>query len=405
MTDREILRPFHLSVAAHFADMDNLIREHMSLLGVDEKIDVRVKAVPWDRYWTYLKGVSEKTEPGNLSEVGSTWVAHFINKRALRQLTPEDIASLGIPTRFLSSALQSVSLPDDKRIFAVPWLADTRVIYYWRDELKKANVDEKDAFGTPEKMETTLAAMKDGGKAPWGAPTFQVNNTLHQIASWIWSHGGDFLDRTGSRTTLLDKEALRGMCQYYELYRFMPDDFNSLDAVLDGFEEHEISVIINGSWYLTRLILGGASDDVLENLGVALPPGPPFVGGSHLVIWNDTAASDIDTTLSIINQLTSPATQREICRRTGLLSVCEGVLSEHPYATDPHYRVFAEALKQGKSLPSIPYWGSMEESLLGAFGNIWEEIKSCPDCDNIEEIVVTHIAPVAKRFDRLLRLV
>ncbi len=408
--DKDTASPLHFSVAEHFVGMEKFIQTLMAKSGALTNVDTRIKAVSWAHYWDFLQQVALKTEPWSLSEVGSTWVAHFIDKGALYQLTEEDIASLRIEKRFLSSVRMSTTILDDGRMFAVPWLADTRVVYYWRDDLKKAGVDEIGAFITPEKMELTLAKLHTIGKPAWGAPTFQVNNTLHQIASWIWSHGGDFVDETGHRTTLLDPAALRGICQYYELYRYMPRDFDSLDAILDGFEEHQTSVIINGPWYLTRLILGGASNKVLENLGVALPPGPPFVGGSHLVIWNtaeggDGAPSEKEAALAAIKHLTSPIGQQEICNRTGLLSVCEDVLSKPPYSTDPHYRIFAAALKLGRPLPTIPFWGPLEAHLLSAFGNIWEDVKNCPDCGKVEDLVLRHLEPVAKRFDRLLRLV
>jgi multiple sugar transport system substrate-binding protein len=405
VADNDTSSTVNFSVAEHFLGMDKLVHQQAASAPLESGCKVNVKAVPWDKLWSYLQEVAKKSGLEDFSEVGTTWTGHFIDKGKLHELTPADIVTLGGKERFLSSVRRSTMLIDDKRAFAVPWLADTRVIYYWRDDLKKADVDEIGAFVTPEKMNETLAKLHEIGKPAWGAPTFQVNNTLHQIASWIWSKGGDFLDEKGGRTALLDPSALKGICQYFELYRYMPCDFDSLDAILDAFENHQTSVIINGPWYLMRLILGGATDDVLGNLGVALTPGPPFVGGSNLVIWNTASPSNKEAALTIIKHLTSPTQQKEISKRTGLLSVLEEVLSDAPYSTDSHYRVFAAALKLGKPFPTIPYWGSLEEHLLKAFGAVWEDLKARSDCDSVEDIVVCRLEPVVKRFDRLLRLV
>lgn len=405
MTNESTFPTVRFSVAEHFAGADRFFQSQVDRFAAAAGIDAVASAVPWDRLWSYLQKVAEQNGLQDFSEVGTTWVGHFIDKNNLHHLTLPDIAQLGGKESFLSSAWQSTMLMNDDRVFAVPWLADTRVIYYWRSDLADAGIDETDAFVTPEKMESTLAALWDDGKPSWGAPTFQVNNTLHQIASWIWSGGGDFLDEQGKQTALLAPQALAGMCRYFALYRYMPCNFDSLEVILDAFEERRVSVICNGPWYLMRLMLGGATDAVLADLGVALPPGPPFVGGSNLVIWDNSPPCNKESALRLICRLTDAEVQREICKTTGLMPVREAVLAEAPYATHPHYRVFTEALKLGRPLPMIPFWGPLEEALLKAFGAIWEDVKKCPDCSSVEDFVVCRLEPVVKRFDRLLRLV
>lgn len=395
--------PVKFSVAEHFPNAECFFQTLTENFTTKTDIKALAEAVAWDRLWNYLQEIDGENAHRDLSEVGTTWVGHFADQKNLHRLTGGEISRLGGKDSFLSSAWQSTMLLSDDRVFAIPWLADTRVVYYWRNDLNEIGIDETQAFITPKKMESTLAALHESGKPAWGAPTFQVNNTLHQIASWIWSNGGDFLDADGKRTALLEPASLAGICDYYRLYRYMPCHFESLDAVLDTFEDHQTSVIVNGPWYLMRLILGGATDEVLENLGVALPPGPPFVGGSNLVIW--AGAENKDAALKLADYLTSPEVQRKICRTTGLMPVRKSVLTEEPYAANPHYRVFSEALNLGRPLPMIAFWGPLEEALLKAFGNIWKDIKSCRDCSNIEETVLNHIEPVARRFDKLLRLV
>jgi multiple sugar transport system substrate-binding protein len=397
------ISPVRFSVAEHFLNAEKFFQALAEDFSTRTDIKAIAEAVTWDRLWNYLQEIGKQNKRMDLSEVGTTWVGHFIDKKNLHCLTDKEIARLGGNDSFLSSAWQSTMLLNDDRVFAVPWLADTRVVYYWRNDLDEIGIDEARAFITPKKMESTIAALHESGKPAWGAPTFQVNNTLHQIASWIWSNGGDFLAGDGKRTALLDSASLSGICDYYRLYRYMPCHFESLDAVLDTFEDHRTSVIVNGPWYLMRLVLGGATDELLENIGVALPPGPPFVGGSNLVIWTD--AENTNEALDLIEYLTSFEVQQKICRTTGLMPVRKNVLAEEPYSTSPHYRVFSEALNLGRPLPMIAFWGPLEEALLKAFGNIWKDIKRCQDCSNIEETVLYHIEPVARRFDKLLRLV
>ena len=196
------------SVAEHFAGAERFFQDHVDACISCKGFAPVASAVPWDRLWAYLQEVAEQGGLQDFSEVGTTWVGHFIDKKQLHCLSPVEIAKLGGQESFLPSAWQSTMLINDDRAHAVPWLADTRVVYFWRSDLAAVNIDEADAFITPEKMEHTLAVLHEAGKPAWGAPTFQVNNNLHQIASWIWSKGGDFLNVDGTQTALLETAAL-----------------------------------------------------------------------------------------------------------------------------------------------------------------------------------------------------
>jgi ABC-type glycerol-3-phosphate transport system substrate-binding protein len=279
------------------------------------------------------------------------------------------------------------------------------VVYYWRSHLKKAGIDEQGAFSSPNRMADTLDRLACSGRPPWGAPTFPVTNTLHQVASWIWSRGGDFVSEDGKRTLFCEPEALEGICEYLKLSRYMPHRFQSLDHILDTFEDRSISAIIDGPWFLMRMMLGGASTEILDDLGAAMPPGPPFVGGSDLVVWRHVPDDKAAAGLALVKHLTSPKIQREICETTGLLPVRTALFEEAPYASNPHFRVFGEALRFGRSLPMIAFWGPLEDRLVQAFGAIWKDVAGHRGCTSDQSIILEHLEPVAKRFDRLLRLV
>jgi hypothetical protein len=88
-----------------------------------------------------------------------------------------------------------------------------------------------------------------------------------------------------------------------------------------------------------------------------------------------------------------------------LLPVRPDILDEAPYSTDPHYQVFKQALQYGRPVPAIPFWGPLEDGLRKGFGAIWKDIKASGDCSAVNDIVLHHLTPIAKRFDRLLKLV
>jgi ABC-type glycerol-3-phosphate transport system substrate-binding protein len=149
--------------------------------------------------------------------------------------------------------------------------------------------------------------------------------------------------------------------------------------------------------------MGGSQEIDIANVGVSLPPGPPFVGGSNLIVWKHIAPENLEAALHLIAQLTSLKAQSDLCKETGLLPVREALFERPPYTTDKNYTVFKRALAEGRHLPRIMLWGPLEISLVQTFGLIWESIKN-RGFTGIEATIRRHLEPLAKRFDRTLEV-
>jgi ABC-type glycerol-3-phosphate transport system substrate-binding protein len=154
--------------------------------------------------------------------------------------------------------------------------------------------------------------------------------------------------------------------------------------------------MISGPWFLRYLKLRGASEKYLSNLGAALPPGPPFVGGSNLVIWKQEGKERSSDAIDWVRHLTSADTQMQVCSATGLLPAVKGVLpSTVPDVFQP---VFAAALEKGNPLPQAAFWGTIEAELVRVFGNIWSDLKEDPRY-TARSVVLSHLEPLAKILD------
>ena len=107
--------------------------------------------------------------------------------------------------------------------WAVPWWADTRVIYYRRDLWAQAGVDmTQAAFDTPEHLTQTLGQLQAAGvPIPWVVPTHQSRMTVHNVAGWVWGAGGDFVADDGRHVVFEQPEAQAGICAYLDLARFL----------------------------------------------------------------------------------------------------------------------------------------------------------------------------------------
>ena len=361
----------------------------------------QIHPISWPLMWSYLQRAAMEGERFDISEIGSTWVPSFASMGHISEVDPAVYPQLSDPNRFVPSAWRSVSLMNDGRRFAVPYLADTRIVYYWKDILSSVDADDPSAFGTPSKMDTTLSELRAVGRPGWAAPTFGVTNIVHEIASWIWGGGGDFLSADGMRTAFCSEEAVAGIVSYFNLQRYMEYKHDSLDSVLETFERKKASVIISGPWFYQRLRRNHTADELKETLGTALPPGPPFVGGSALVVWKGADSEPQQSALEWAARLTSPQGQEAVCQSTGLLPVLRESFDSPPYSVDPHYEVFRQALKTGRPLPQVAYWGALEAELVHAFGNIWSDIKE-DTTTSPERAVREHLVPCARKFDAAL---
>ena len=119
--------------------------------------------------------------------MGSNWVGSLSAMNVLVPFSARELNNLGGESAFLPSVWQPVLEAGQGSSWAIPWLAYARLIYYRRDLLVKAGIDERSAFESQAQLEKTLGRLSENGvAAPWCVPTRHSRDTLHNIASWIW---------------------------------------------------------------------------------------------------------------------------------------------------------------------------------------------------------------------------
>ncbi|MBN1136398.1 MAG: extracellular solute-binding protein [Anaerolineae bacterium] len=369
----------------------------------EQRVHVRLRVLNWDTAWADLLKVALYQYGPDVSEIGSTWLSSFVAMDALQPFIGSGALMAWDPSVFLSSSWQSGMLAqrmgEPALLWAIPWWADTRIVYYRRDLLAQAGVElAQPAFDSPEHLAQTLAQLDAAGvPIPWVVPTHQSRMTVHNVASWVWGAGGDFVTDDGRRVLFERPEAQAGMCAYLSLARFLAEPARGLDDTQsDGlFSQGQAAAAISGPW-----LLQFALPEVIAQVGMACPPGIPFVGGSHLVLWkhavHDAAA------IKLIRFLTSQHVQSNFGRRAGLLPTRHDVLANPPFSNDPLYQVMAQGLKMGRSFPSVPLWGLVEERLNEVLGHLWADLLADPRLD-LEKVVAEHLESLARRLNLTLR--
>jgi len=361
-----------------------------------EHAQVQLHWIPWDHQKQELNAIALYGKGGDVSQVGGPLVSDLVTMNALRPFTSREIEVLGGASAFSQVAWSNSRRTADGNVYAVPWIIDPRAIFYWRDLLGNAGVDESTAFISFEQMEETLSKLQAGGvETPWALALSGGFFSVQPACTWIWGAGGDI----GNETELLLQrpEGLRGLKKYFSLYRFMPKAIQSLDAAHtynELFAKRQVAVTM-GSLAMLLSIKKSLAPDLQKNLGVALAPGPLFVGSSSLVIWKNTR-NEADA-VNLVQYMLSDEAQKEYCARAGYLPARLNLLMSPPYSTDPDLKVFTQSVFNGRSLGSFKLSGLFEELLSAAIGRIWTKLYANPDLD-LDATILEELMPIARRI-------
>ena len=259
---------------------EETLRKVLDAFEAQHKIQVNLLVVPWDFYRQEFTDIALHHLKGDVVAMGTTATSDLIAMNSLRRFTKGEISALGGEESFLPSRWQSGKRPDSSDVWAIPFVADTRVIYFHRGLLARAGINEAAAFESPQQMERTIKQLRERGvDIPWF--TFLDRfGVLHRVASWIWAYGGDLFTPDGKRVIFHEQEALEGMRAYFRLVPYMPASAfgqNCQDLIRAG----KAAVFIDNAF----MMFGKAQPEI----GCVPVPGGSYVGGSDLAIWSHTA--------------------------------------------------------------------------------------------------------------------
>lgn len=362
------------------SDSSNVIlRSLMTEFKARTGVQVLPRYVPWETAWTELVKVAIYNIGPDISEIGSTWLSDLVGMRGLRPFTALDLRTVGAAHEFIPAAWQSVSLPGAREVWGIPWMVDTRFIFYRRDLLAQAGIDETGAFESSQALETTLGRLRDAGVAiPWVVPTRRNWITLHNLAVWVWGRGGDFVNSSGTTLLFNEPAARAGFKDYFGLGRFMPPQAHNFTIVEadDCFSSGKAAVTLSGNWLWQNQHLTPA---LRANIGVVLPPGIPYVGGSHLVVWQHSR--NVREALKFIRFLTEARMTQRYATEVGKLPAKLAALSGDSIPFHTPVDSLIRGLVESRAFQGVPLWGMIEDRLANALRDIWQDVLDSPEPD------------------------
>ncbi len=379
-------------------DLENVLKP----FNAAQRADARVQIHPllWEDYRQELTWYAIHSQGPDVSQVGAPVVYDLAVMNALRPFTRRDIAQLGGQGIFTQVTWDIAQLLGDETIWSLPWYSDARAILFWRDMLEKAGVDPEMAFQSFDQVETTMEKLQASGVAvPWTLPTATRLGVLQSAVSWLWGAGGEIMSPDGKKPLFTEPAALNGLRHYFGLRRFLSAETPLLveQQSMTSFLQRQAAVTMANS-QLAKNILQN-SPDLAPHLGVALPPGPPYVGGSSLVIWKH-ARRELQA-VQLVQFLLSQQAQLDYCRVSGDLPVRRDTLSQPPFIDHPVYSVFVKAIEHGRIFPVFRMSGLVEERLASALGQVWAELVNNPSA-NLDEVLERLLKSAAARITNLL---
>ncbi|MFA5339637.1 MAG: extracellular solute-binding protein [Candidatus Omnitrophota bacterium] len=356
------------------------------------KIDLSI--IPWTQAWKRIIFAAKTKQLPDIFQIGNTWTKTLASVGSLANLTSE-ASEERLKNKFHPVSWATCEDETTRLIHALPWGAETRMLFYRKDIFKKFNLSAGD-ISTWELFEKTCSVLKgyDHGNGPigvLGVSDIKDQGLVHDTVPWIWSSGGDYLSKDGLAAAFDKEEALRGIKFYFDLMNrdYAPVRERKVPAYPghDFFITGKYAMCIAGAFVAADYIPGffgtpsnRASPEIIDKFGVAfLPSGPAgrfsFAGGSNLAISNYSANKH--EAWLFMKFLTSNESQVNLYKSIGTLPAGIEPFSEIFRGETDQEKVLKQTYSEyGRSYRQIDFWGGVEFIITEFFGNIIDAIKT-----------------------------
>ena len=207
--------------------------------------------------------------------------------------------------------------------------------------------------------------------------------------------GGRFVEDDGARVLFNQPNALEGLQEYFALGRYLSPAMRGLDlgAANQIFLSGQAAATVSSAIY-SELPL-----EWIDRVGVCAPPGPSFVGGTHLVIWRHSRMER--DAMRLIEHLIGLDSQQELAQSDLLPVRLRAVEVLKAGEHGRFVRCAEQCLLSGRAFPTVHLWDVIETRLVTALGAVWNEVLAV-DKPDVMAILHRQLDPLAERLNLML---
>ena len=329
-------------------------------------IRVRVQQIPWSAAREKLLTAYVGDAMPDVFQLGSTWIPEFVALGALEPLDARIAASPDLAAGdFFPGVLDANAI--DGRTWGVPWYVDTRLLFYRRDLLAAAGVEE-----APRTWDAWLEALtrvrRHAGETRYA---ILLPMTEWEVPVALAMERGARLLRDGDRYGDFRAPAFREAFEFYlglfERGLAPRSGAAQIANLYQDFASGFFTFYVSGPWNLAELarrlpapLADAWSTAPMPSAGGA-SPGVSLAGGASLVLLRGTPRAA--AAWRLVEFLSEPRQQIAFYRLSGDLPSRPSAWRDASLASDPRARAFRVQLERVRATPKIPEWERIADAL------------------------------------------
>ncbi|MBC1500903.1 sugar ABC transporter substrate-binding protein [Listeria weihenstephanensis] len=333
----------------------------------DTGIKVKVQAIPWaNAHDKLLTAVASKSGP-DVVQMGTTWMPEFVAAGALEDLDSytDKYAELEGKNFFDGSA--KTTKFDDKT-YAVPWYADTRVLFYRTDILKKEGYDH--APKTWDELSEVAKKLSDRGDDMYG---LNIDGKEQSLGFMFGRQNGSPLFDDANKPVFNKKPFVDSVSYLNSFFQngSAPKAELGLDVAQTFGGDAIIPMFISGPWMVKAV--KDTVPDIDGKWATAVLPAKEnntsSLGGANLAVFK--YGKNKDDAGKFLQFMSKPETQLKWMELTNSLPTVQKSWENETLKDDPFYKIFGEQMANAEPMPLIPEFEEIAQAYMKNFEQIY----------------------------------
>ena len=328
-------------------------------------VKVDVEAVPWDNVNEKLTTSVASGKGPDVTQVGLSLLPTFQAAGALEDVKASLATHPTLDSATFLDAVAADKLSSDGKVTSIPWVADTRVLFYRTDIFTEVGLAGPPTTWAEFTAAAEKLATRGTGKFGYYIPQWDAPLPIQ----FTWQAGGDVVGADGKIN--LDTPAFKTAVDFYTNFyakKLVPTagDFDQTAGFISG----AAPMLISGP-YLASAIKEQAPELDGKWAVTTLPKdvaGTALFAGSNLAVWK--GSDNVDGALALLEFLSKPETQVAWFKATGELPTNKAAATDAAVTADPNVKVYAAQLSDAKLLPLVPAWDKISAAILTALNDI-----------------------------------